>query len=69
MGETQLSWISKPSFQIWHLTLSGLGVFNYDFGSVMKKSLVIKVHEINIHSRSYFMGLDLSFSASFISIS
>ena len=69
MGETQLSWISKPSFQIWHLTLSGLGVFNYDFGSVMKKSLVIKVHEINIHSISYVIGLDLSFSASFISIS
>ena len=52
--------IKKPDLA---LDIIGLGVFNHDFGSVTKESPVIKVHEMNIHSRSSVMGLHLSFNA------
>ena len=53
----------EAEFSNLALDIIGLGVFNYDFGSVTKESPVIKVHEMNIHSRSSVMGLHLSFNA------
>lgn len=46
----------EAEFSNLALDIIGLGVFNYDFGSVTKESPVIKVHEMNIHVEDIAWG-------------